>query len=55
MAAELALRLERVVAAPPELVFRMQVEPDLFAHWFGPKVFSVTSIDLDCASGVAIA
>jgi uncharacterized protein YndB with AHSA1/START domain len=51
MAAELALRLERVVAAPPELVFRMHVEPDLFAQWFGPKGFSVTSIDLDLRVG----
>ena len=51
MAAELALRLERVVAAPPELVFRMHVEPDLFAQWFGPKGFSATSIDLDLRVG----
>ena len=51
MAAELALRVERVVAAPPEVVFRMHVEPDLFARWFGPKGFSVTVVDFDVRVG----
>ena len=39
------------MAAPPELVFRMHVEPDLFAQWFGPKGFSVTGVDLDLRVG----
>ena len=51
MAADLALRLERVLPAPPRLVFSMHVEPDLFAQWFGPKGFSATSIDLDVRVG----
>ena len=49
--AKLALRLERVLPAPPRLVFRMHVEPDLFAQWFGPKGFSATSIDFDLRVG----
>jgi uncharacterized protein YndB with AHSA1/START domain len=48
---ELALRLERVLAAPASLVFRMQVEPDLFAQWFGPKGFSATRVEFDLRVG----
>jgi len=51
MAVELVLRLERVLPAPRPLVFRMQVEPDLFARWFGPKGTSVTSVDFDLHVG----
>ena len=51
MAVELALRLERVLPAPRPLVFRMHVEPDLFAQWFGPKGFSATRIDFDVHVG----
>ena len=47
MAAELALRLERVLPAPRSLVFRMLVEPELLARWWGPKGFSARNIDLD--------
>lgn len=51
MAAELALHLERVLSAPPPVVLRMNVEPDLFARWFGPRGFSVTSVDFDLRVG----
>jgi uncharacterized protein YndB with AHSA1/START domain len=51
MAAELELRLGRVLPARPPLVFRMHVEPDLFGQWFGPKGFSATSIELDLRVG----
>ena len=51
MAAELALRLERVVAARPPLVFRMNVEPGLFGRWFGPKGFSATVTETDLRVG----
>ena len=33
------------------LVFRMNVEPDLFAQWFGPKGFAATSVDFDVRVG----
>jgi uncharacterized protein YndB with AHSA1/START domain len=48
---EFALQLERVLSAPRLLVFRMQIEPDLFAQWFGPKRFSATSVDFDVHVG----
>ena len=51
MAAELSLRLERVLPAPRPLVFRMHVEPELFAQWFGPKGFSARSVDFDLRVG----
>ena len=49
--ATLALHLERLLPAPPSLVFRMLVEPDLLAQWWGPKGFTVPSIDLDLRVG----
>jgi uncharacterized protein YndB with AHSA1/START domain len=51
MAAKLALRLERVLPAPPRVLFEMQVEPDLFAQWFGPRGFRATSADFDVRVG----
>lgn len=51
MAAELALRLERVLPAPPPMVFRMLVEAELVAQWWGPRGFSVRSIDFDLHVG----
>jgi uncharacterized protein YndB with AHSA1/START domain len=51
MAAELALRVERVLSAPAPHVFRMNVEPDLFGRWFGPKGFSATSVEFDLRVG----
>ena len=51
MAAELTLHLRRVLPAPPALVFRMHVEPDLLAQWWGPKGFSVPSVELDVRVG----
>ena len=51
MAAELALRLERVLPAPRPLVFRMHVEPELLAQWWGPRGFSARIIDFDLRVG----
>jgi uncharacterized protein YndB with AHSA1/START domain len=47
MAAELMLRLERVLPASRELVFRMHAEPELLAQWWGPKGYTAPSIELD--------
>jgi uncharacterized protein YndB with AHSA1/START domain len=44
---ELTLRLERLLPAPPARVFEMHSEPELFAQWWGPKGFSVPSVELD--------
>ena len=51
--AGLALHLERVVDAPREVVFRMHSEPKLFARWWGPKGFTVSSIEADVRVGGA--
>jgi uncharacterized protein YndB with AHSA1/START domain len=51
MAAELLLHLERALAAPRPLVFRMHAEPDRLAQWGGPKGFSAPSIELDVRVG----
>jgi uncharacterized protein YndB with AHSA1/START domain len=51
MTAELLLHLERVLAAPRPLVFRMHAEPDRLAQWWGPKGFSAPSIELDVRIG----
>lgn len=51
VAADLALHLERVLAAPRELVFRMCAEPDLLAQWWGPKGFAAASVELDVRVG----
>ena len=51
MAPELGLHLERVLRAPPELVFRMHTEPDLLARWWGPKGFTAPSVELDVRVG----
>jgi uncharacterized protein YndB with AHSA1/START domain len=51
MPGEFVLHLERVLPAPRQLVFRMHTEPELLARWWGPKGFSVPSIDLDLRVG----
>jgi len=51
--AALALHLEQVIDAPREVVFRMHTEPELFARWFGPAGFTVSSIEADVRVGGA--
>ena len=51
--AMLALHLERLLPAPPSLVFRMLAEPDLLAQWWGPKGFTAPRVDLDLRVGGA--
>lgn len=48
---ELTLHLERVLPAPRPLVFRMHAEPDYLARWWGPKGFTVPSIESDVRIG----
>jgi uncharacterized protein YndB with AHSA1/START domain len=47
LSGELALHLQRLVPAPPPVVFRMHAEPELFAKWFGPKGFAVQGPEFD--------
>ena len=51
MAAEFVLHLERVLAGPRELVFRMYAEPDLLAQWWGPNGYTAPSVELDVRVG----
>ena len=48
---DLPLRLQRVLAASRQEVFRMHVEPEQLARWWGPKGFTAPSIDLDVRVG----
>jgi uncharacterized protein YndB with AHSA1/START domain len=45
------LHLERVLPAPPSLVFRAHTEPDVLAKWWGPTGFSVPKIEFDLRVG----
>jgi uncharacterized protein YndB with AHSA1/START domain len=51
MRSDLSLRQERVLRAPPSVVYQMQIAPELLAQWWGPNGFSVPSIDLDVRVG----
>jgi uncharacterized protein YndB with AHSA1/START domain len=45
------LRLERLIAAPPERVFALWTEPDLLVKWWGPEGFDVPVHSLDVRNG----
>jgi uncharacterized protein YndB with AHSA1/START domain len=47
----LTLRLQRVLPAPPEHVFRALTEPNDLARWWGPHGFTMPSIELDLRIG----
>ena len=51
MEAEFGLHLERRLPAATDLVYRMHTDPELLAQWWGPKGFSVPSIDLSLRVG----
>jgi uncharacterized protein YndB with AHSA1/START domain len=51
MEAAFGLHLERRLPAAADLVYRMHTDPDLLAQWWGPKGFSVPSIDLSLRVG----
>jgi uncharacterized protein YndB with AHSA1/START domain len=51
MSDEDALRLERLIAAPPERVFALWTEPDLLVKWWGPEGFDIPAHALDVRKG----
>jgi uncharacterized protein YndB with AHSA1/START domain len=51
MAEELVLHLERILPAPPSIVYRMHVESNLLSRWWGPEGFTAPSIELDVRVG----
>ena len=53
MMAEQRMRLERIVPASVEEVFRAWTDPELLASWFGPGAFTIASASLDVREGGA--
>jgi uncharacterized protein YndB with AHSA1/START domain len=49
--AELTLHLERVLPAPPSLVFRANTEPVELARWWGPTGFTAPGVEVDLRVG----
>ena len=47
------LRLERVVPAPPAVVFRASTEPDELARWWGPRGFTTPRVEVNARVGGA--
>lgn len=50
---ETTLRMERLIAAPPERVFDFWTNPALLATWWGPDTFDVPEYALDVRPGGA--
>jgi uncharacterized protein YndB with AHSA1/START domain len=44
---ELVLRMTRTLAAPRPEVWRATTDPELLGRWWGPKGFSVPSVDFE--------
>jgi uncharacterized protein YndB with AHSA1/START domain len=47
----LKLELERVLPAPPSLVFAAFTDPDQLAKWFGPQGFTIPSTRFEASVG----
>jgi uncharacterized protein YndB with AHSA1/START domain len=47
------LRIERLIAAPPERVFQYWTDPKLFATWWGPEGMTSTAHALEARPGGA--
>jgi len=45
------LRMERLIAAPPERVFDLWTEPELLTQWWGPDGFDVPASAMDVRPG----
>ena len=45
------LRVERLIAAPPELVFSLWTEPEKLVRWWGPEGFNVPASAMDVKPG----
>ena len=48
---DLDLELDRLLSAPPALVWRCWTEPDLLCQWFCPKPWSVSQAVVDLRPG----
>ena len=45
------LRIERLIAAPPERVFDFWTNPALFTKWMGPEGFDIPNYEQDFRTG----
>ncbi len=45
------LLIERLLDAPPSLVYKVWTQPEHLVHWWGPKDFSTPSWDMDVRPG----
>jgi uncharacterized protein YndB with AHSA1/START domain len=50
-AGELALHMRRVLPAPRSSVFKALTEPDEVAKWWGPRGFTIPSVEIDLRVG----
>ena len=50
-AEDLVLRLERVLPAPRERVFKALIEPEDLEYWWGPNGFKIPEIEIDLRVG----
>jgi uncharacterized protein YndB with AHSA1/START domain len=48
---ERELSIERIIAAPPELLFRCWTEPELMKQWFCPQPWTTPVIEVDLRPG----
>ncbi len=48
---EFTLEIERVIAAPRDVVWRCWSEPDLLMQWYCPAPWTVTSAEIDLRPG----
>lgn len=48
---DLVLRIERLIAAPPERVFALWTEPEQLVKWWGPDGFHIPQQALDVRPG----
>jgi uncharacterized protein YndB with AHSA1/START domain len=53
VAAQLTVRLVRVVQAPRPRVFEAMIEPEQVAEWWGPDGFTCPEVTLDLRVGGA--
>ena len=51
MSDDRTITLTRVIAAPPELVWRCWTDPAILPRWFGPEGFSCTTHEIDLRPG----
>jgi uncharacterized protein YndB with AHSA1/START domain len=52
-ASELELRIERLIAAPPEQVYAYWTDPGLVVKWFGPEGYDIPESAFDVRVGGA--